>query len=91
MLGTDTSPHETRIADWVARRRPGWSLEQPFYTDPEIFALDLERVFRRNWLFAGHANRIPWTPELNAWFTAHFHKVAVYHGYADSRLYQRNR
>ena len=42
------------------------------------------------WLSGGHANRIPWTPQLNAWFTAHFHKIAVYHGYADSRLYQRN-
>jgi phenylpropionate dioxygenase-like ring-hydroxylating dioxygenase large terminal subunit len=59
MLETDTSPHETRIAELVARRRPGWSLEQPFYTDPDVFALDLERVFRRNWLFAGHTNRIP--------------------------------
>src|SRR2546423_1682074 len=50
---------DTCISDLLARRRPGWSLEQPFYTDPDIFALDLERVFRRNWLFAGHASRIP--------------------------------
>jgi hypothetical protein len=42
------------------------------------------------WLSSGHSNRIPWTPQLDAWFTAHFHKVAVYRGYADSRLYQRN-
>lgn len=50
---------EPRIADLIARRQPGWSLEQPFYTDPAVFALDLERVFRRNWLFVGHTNRIP--------------------------------
>jgi Rieske 2Fe-2S family protein len=43
----------------IARRRPGWSLEQPFYTDPGVLAFDMERVFRPNWLFAGHANRIP--------------------------------
>ncbi len=43
----------------IAGRRPGWSLEQPFYTDKEILALEWERIFRRNWLFAGHANRIP--------------------------------
>jgi hypothetical protein len=42
------------------------------------------------WLSGGHANRIPWTPQLSAWFNARFHKIAVYHGYADSRLYQRN-
>jgi phenylpropionate dioxygenase-like ring-hydroxylating dioxygenase large terminal subunit len=47
------------IADLIARRRPGWSLEQPFYTDPAVYSLDLERVFHRNWLFVGHANRIP--------------------------------
>ncbi len=42
------------------------------------------------WVTGGHANRIPWTPQLDAWFNAHFHKIAVFHGYADSRLYQRN-
>src|SRR5207244_9952531 len=59
MLCLDASPLETLVADLVARRRPGWSLEQAFYTDPGVFAADLERVFRRNWLFVGHANRIP--------------------------------
>jgi len=38
------------IGRLVAFRRAGWSLEQPFYTDPSIFTLDLERVFRRYWL-----------------------------------------
>ncbi len=42
------------------------------------------------WVTGGHANRIPWTPQLDAWFNAHFHKIAVFHGYADSRLYQRD-
>ncbi|HZO87515.1 MAG TPA: aromatic ring-hydroxylating dioxygenase subunit alpha [Chthonomonadaceae bacterium] len=50
---------DDRIRRLIVNRRPGWSLEQPFYTAPDIFALDLERVFRRCWLFAGHANRIP--------------------------------
>ncbi|MGI9425199.1 MAG: aromatic ring-hydroxylating oxygenase subunit alpha [Hyphomicrobiaceae bacterium] len=42
----------------IKSRRPGWSLEQPFYVDPTIFALDMERVFRTGWLFAGHACEI---------------------------------
>jgi hypothetical protein len=42
------------------------------------------------WLTGGRANRIPWTPQLDAWFNAHFRKIAVFHGYADSRLYQRD-
>lgn len=41
-------------------RTPGWSLPQEAYTDPAIFAADLERVFYAHWLFAGH------TAELDA-------------------------
>jgi hypothetical protein len=40
-------------------------------------------------LTGGHGNRIPWTPQLDAWFHAHFRQVAVYRRYADTRLYQR--
>jgi hypothetical protein len=40
-------------------------------------------------LTSGHANRIPWTPQLDAWFHARFRQVAVYRRYANARLYQR--
>lgn len=43
----------------IQARTPGFSLEQPFYRDPAIFALDMERIFSRYWLFAGHESRIP--------------------------------
>lgn len=36
----------------LQQRQPGYSLEQAFYTDPEIFALDLQEFFYRDWLFA---------------------------------------
>lgn len=36
----------------LAARRPGHALERPFYTDPGIFAADLEHIFYREWLFA---------------------------------------
>ncbi|MGS1095514.1 aromatic ring-hydroxylating oxygenase subunit alpha [Aquamicrobium terrae] len=35
-------------------RRQGWSLEQPFYTDPDFFKLDMELIWYRDWLFVGH-------------------------------------
>jgi Rieske 2Fe-2S family protein len=35
-------------------RRPGFSLEQPFYIDPDFYRLDLELVWYRDWLFVGH-------------------------------------
>lgn len=49
--------------DWidaaVAAQRPGWSLDQAFYTDPAIFRRDVERVLGGQWLLAGHAAQIP--------------------------------
>lgn len=39
----------------VAQRRPGFALQREFSTDSRIHALDLERIWRRGWLFAGHS------------------------------------
>ena len=36
----------------LAGRRPDHSLAREFYTDPDIFQLDLERIWYRSWLFA---------------------------------------
>lgn len=36
----------------LADRVPGYALEQPFYTDSDIFQNDLEAIFYREWLFA---------------------------------------
>jgi Rieske 2Fe-2S family protein len=44
---------EVIVEPLIASRQRGFSLPQPFYTDEELFQLDLERVFRRRWLFAG--------------------------------------
>jgi hypothetical protein len=43
------------------------------------------------WLSDGYRQRIPWTAGLHAWFSAHFRLVAVFPGYADSRLYVSDR
>ncbi len=40
------------VPDLLARRVPGYALEQPFYTSPEIYQLDLEHIFYRDWLYA---------------------------------------
>ncbi len=39
-------------------RTPGWSLPQAAYTDPDVFAADLEHVFAAHWLFAGHTGEL---------------------------------
>jgi Rieske 2Fe-2S family protein len=48
-----------RAVDLAQSRRSGFSLPQAFYTDPELFNWDIERVFLRHWLWAGHISRIP--------------------------------
>lgn len=40
------------IHDLLARRAPGHALEQPFYTSAEVYQLDLDTIFYREWLYA---------------------------------------
>ncbi len=40
------------VEDLLARRIPGHALEQPFYTSPEIYNLDLQHIFYKDWLYA---------------------------------------
>ncbi len=47
------------MAEMLATHRSGWGLERDFYTDPAIFAVEMQRIFRRVWLYAGHHSRIP--------------------------------
>lgn len=46
------------IRELIHCQRAGWSLEQRFYTDPEIYAIELERIVMRNWFFAGHQSQL---------------------------------
>jgi Rieske 2Fe-2S family protein len=46
------------IRELIACQRPGWSLEQRFYTDPEIYKLEIDRIVMRNWIFAGHKSQL---------------------------------
>jgi len=46
-------------ATLAANRRPGFTLPQPFYTGDEIFQLEMERIFRRRWLFSGFSCQAP--------------------------------
>lgn len=47
------------IGALVARRRPGYGLETPFYTAPEIFDLDMEVIFGRHWIYVGVEADVP--------------------------------
>ena len=47
------------IKDLIASQKPGWSLDQRFYTEPEIYQLELDCLITQNWIFAGHESQIP--------------------------------
>lgn len=46
---------EALLEHLVSEHEPGHALQREFSTDPGIYALDVERIWRRGWLFAGHA------------------------------------
>lgn len=47
------------MAEQLRHRRVGFSLPRPFYTDPDYYRQDLELLFYRTWLFAGHTCELP--------------------------------
>jgi len=51
--------HSTQMLVELLGRTPNFSLPQKFYTDHEFHRLDLEHIFYREWLFAGHDCEIP--------------------------------
>lgn len=52
-------PDRAAILKLIERHRPGWSLEQAFYQDPGIFALERELWFPRQWMVVAHASELP--------------------------------
>ena len=46
-------------AQMLRTRETTYSLPQPFYNDARLFALDMQEVFEKEWLFAGMTCEIP--------------------------------
>ena len=42
------------LEDLIRMRRPGYSLDQAFYTEPLVYERELEKIIFRNWILAGH-------------------------------------
>jgi glycine betaine catabolism A len=47
------------IEQLIYRQQPGWTLDQPFYTNQEIFELEWKKIWSFYWLFAGTTAEIP--------------------------------
>ena len=52
------SDSRLRMREQLARRRPDHGLPRDFYCDDSFHKLDLELLFHREWLFAGHGCEI---------------------------------
>jgi len=48
-----------RVAGLIANHQAGCALQREFYRDEELYRHDLDRIWRRGWLFAGHSCEIP--------------------------------
>ncbi len=48
-----------RIRALLDTRRPGHAMPQEFYTDPGIFAFDMDAIYHRSWIMAGFEAELP--------------------------------
>ena len=62
------------LRSMIARRRPGYSLEAPFYRDKDIFELDMAAIFGRTWIYVGCE---PDIPEPGDYFTVPLGKTSI--------------
>jgi Rieske 2Fe-2S family protein len=47
------------VQEMLQRRRPGHSLEAPFYLSPDILRADVDLIFSRHWIFVGVSPQVP--------------------------------
>jgi phenylpropionate dioxygenase-like ring-hydroxylating dioxygenase large terminal subunit len=51
--------NQQELTALVNRQESGFSLEQPFYTNNEIFNFEWDQIWQKNWLFTGNTAQIP--------------------------------
>jgi len=57
-MSADGSAAE-RMLHELAHRKPGHALPRDFYRDEAFYQLDLDNLFHKEWIFAGHDCEIP--------------------------------
>lgn len=50
---------QTSVAKLTLEHLPGQTLQQQFYTDPEIYRQEIEKIFLKSWHYVGHISQIP--------------------------------
>ena len=54
-----TVSNNTVIKTALSNYQNGYSLDQIFYANSDIYQHELDKIFMQNWLFAGHTSQIP--------------------------------
>jgi|TARA_R110002096_G_scaffold257381_1_gene450830 phenylpropionate dioxygenase-like ring-hydroxylating dioxygenase large terminal subunit len=50
---------ENSISKLIKGYKPGYSLEQAFYKNPDLYKKEIENIFHKHWILAGHISQIP--------------------------------
>lgn len=58
-MSATISPQRVVIRDLLDQHRPGRALPRAFYHESELYQAEIDAVWRRGWLFAGHSCQIP--------------------------------
>ena len=51
--------NKSQVSPLLEKYRSGWSLEQPFYTDQQVFEHEWDCIWKKYWLFVGTTAQIP--------------------------------
>jgi len=66
--------NEQEIVKLVEAQQEMYALPQAFYRDPDIYRHDIEQIFLKSWLYAGHQSEIP---KVGDWFLFEFDEESV--------------
>ena len=62
------------LSELINNHQSGYSLEQSFYTNNDIYQKEIENIFLKHWILAGHVSQIP---EHGDFFLVEFDKESI--------------
>jgi len=51
--------NQQNLNQLIDKQKTGYALDNEFYKNPEIYERDIDRIFMKVWLYAGHQSEIP--------------------------------
>jgi Rieske 2Fe-2S family protein len=58
VMSSLTAEEKRSIAELVALRKPGYTMPRELYASDLVYRAEIERIWRRDWLFVGHSCEI---------------------------------